>query len=587
MSNRVGPALAVATVAAFAAAPLVLDTYWINLLILALVYTVAVCSITVLTGFTGLLSFGQAGFVGLAAYTYGLSTIAGAPLLAAALSGLAVSTLAGLLLALPAARLRGHYLAIGTLGFGVIVAQLLNNMVAVTRGPMGLLGIRSMPMGRPAWFWAVLTLTVALVAGLETLRRRGWLVLVLEAVKHDEAAASSCGIGVFGVKVFAFGASAFLAGVCGVLLAAYIRFLTPDLFDISESFRYLMMAVVGGVGSPIGALVAALLMTALPEGLRRVGETNLRLLVYGGTVLAVLWFLPNGLGGLFGRGRTRRWPEGHAGRSAVPIVQAPTVVRTGAPLLELRGISKRFGGVQALDTIDLVAAAGEIHGIIGPNGAGKSTLIGCIAGLLAVDAGEIVVGGTRVDALPAHRRARIGIGRTFQKIRLAPDWTVFENVAIGLAAARGAGARRSPLRPPLDATALSYAVAAALEETGIGDLADEPVRGLPYGVRHFVEIGRALVAAPDLLLLDEPATGLTDPERRRLGDLVRRIAARGSAVILIEHDLGLIGELCDRVTVIDSGRRIFAGTPAEAERDAAVVKAYLGTVTLAGARTDG
>jgi branched-chain amino acid transport system ATP-binding protein len=254
---------------------------------------------------------------------------------------------------------------------------------------------------------------------------------------------------------------------------------------------------------------------------------------------------------------------------------------TADAALELRGISKRFGGVQALQSVDLVGWSGGVHGLIGPNGAGKSTLIGCITGVNPIDAGEIVFQGRRIEHLPVHQRARLGIGRTFQTIRRAPELTVFENVAIGLSAERLSGiSRYRRAATSMSAPRVTDPVRRALELTGIADAARERVSSLAYGTRHFVEIARSLVARPSVLLLDEPATGLADLERRRLGLLVRRVAESGSAVILVEHDLALVGELCDRVTVIDYGRRIFTGTPGEAQRDAEVIKAYLGSAKL-------
>jgi branched-chain amino acid transport system ATP-binding protein len=250
----------------------------------------------------------------------------------------------------------------------------------------------------------------------------------------------------------------------------------------------------------------------------------------------------------------------------------------GVVALELRRVSKRFGGVQALDGVDLAGAAGEVHGLIGPNGAGKSTLLGCITGVNRIDSGDIVLRGRRIDALPVHQRARMGVGRTFQKIRLAQPMTVFENVAIGLASRQLA--RKGGFLGLVTArsrAAVSEAVGEALAMTGIADIAGQTVASLPYGTRHFVEIARALAGAPDVLLLDEPATGLADAERERLGTLVRRVAEDGRLVLLVEHDLALVGRLCDRVTVLEYGRRIFSGTPADAQNDEKVVTAYLGS----------
>jgi len=253
-----------------------------------------------------------------------------------------------------------------------------------------------------------------------------------------------------------------------------------------------------------------------------------------------------------------------------------------APVLEIKGVCKDFGGVKALQGVDLVGLPGEVHGLIGPNGAGKSTLIGSITGVNRIDAGEILFRGRRIDRMSVHRRARLGIARTFQKIRLAQQLTVFENVAAALAARwfrRPSGYLR--VFTPLSAEAIAGPVRDALEGAGIAALAHQPVASLPYGKRHFVEIARVLVSRPQAILLDEPATGLTAAERDSLATLVRRIAAQGALVVLVEHDLELVGRLCDRVTVIEYGRKIFGGTPAEAQNDPHVVKAYLGSSKFA------
>jgi branched-chain amino acid transport system ATP-binding protein len=249
--------------------------------------------------------------------------------------------------------------------------------------------------------------------------------------------------------------------------------------------------------------------------------------------------------------------------------------------LEVVDVSKRFGGLHALSEVSLHAMPGEILGLIGPNGAGKSTLVACITGVQRIDSGAVRFQGADIQGLPPHRRARKGIGRTFQKVRLADSLTVYENVAAGLAGswfANGGGWLR--ILGKLSGRTIHDPVARVLEATGLGDVTHTVVKSLPFGRRHFVELARAIVAEPRLLLLDEPATGLTDPERERLALLVRDIAARGCAIVMVEHDLQLVGRLCDRVTVINHGRCIFTGTPAAAEKDADVVTAYLGVNQL-------
>jgi branched-chain amino acid transport system ATP-binding protein len=256
-------------------------------------------------------------------------------------------------------------------------------------------------------------------------------------------------------------------------------------------------------------------------------------------------------------------------------------------VLELTGVSKRFGGLQALSEVSLSVSPGEVLGLIGPNGAGKSTLVSCITGVLRIDGGTIRFGDDDIQQLAPHRRARRGIARTFQKVRLADQLTVYENVAVGLAShwfAHASGWSR--VFRPLSAASIAQAVNRTLERVGLGDVAGAIVKSLPFGQRHFVEIARAIVAEPKLLLLDEPATGLTEPERERLATLVKDIAAQGCAQLLIEHDLELVGRLCHRVTVINQGHHIFTGTPAAAQREREVVRAYLGMNQLIGGGGD-
>jgi branched-chain amino acid transport system ATP-binding protein len=256
-------------------------------------------------------------------------------------------------------------------------------------------------------------------------------------------------------------------------------------------------------------------------------------------------------------------------------------------VLDLTSVSKRFGGLQALSELSLSVAAGEVLGLIGPNGAGKSTLVSCITGVLRIDGGTIRFGDRDIQGLPPHRRARRGIARTFQKVRLADQLTVYENVAAGLASHWFAHARGwTSVFQPLSAPGIAQAMNRTLERVGLGDVAGRVVKSLPFGQRHFVEIARAIVAEPSLLLLDEPATGLTERERERLATLVKDIAAQGCAQMLIEHDLELVGRLCNRVTVINQGHHVFTGTPAAAQSEPEVISAYLGMNLLIGGGGD-
>jgi branched-chain amino acid transport system ATP-binding protein len=256
-------------------------------------------------------------------------------------------------------------------------------------------------------------------------------------------------------------------------------------------------------------------------------------------------------------------------------------------VLELTGVSKRFGGLQALSEVSLQVSSGEVLGLIGPNGAGKSTLVSCITGVLRIDGGAIRFQDGDIQRLPPHRRARRGIARTFQKVRLADQLTVYENVAAGLASrwfARASG--WCSVFRPLSGLSVAQAVNRTLERVGLADVSGAVVKSLPFGQRHFIEIARAIVSEPSLLLLDEPATGLTGAERERLAALVKDITAQGCAQILLEHDLELVGRLCHRVTVINQGHHIFTGTPQAAQTEPEVVRAYLGMNQLISGGAD-
>ena len=292
--------VAVAACVLAALVPLTVSAYWLDLITLGLIYALGVFSLNLLIGTAGLLSFGQAGFVGIGAYFLGVLSVNGMNIWLAALIAVAAAALAGLLVALPSIRLSRFYLFILTMGFGIVVSQLLDNL-EITRGPRGLLGIPNIGLTYDQWYWAVLVVVVLTIAGLSFVRNKTELGLMLRLMRADEVACRSCGVNTFALKVGTFTASAGLAGLSGVLLAMYLRFLSPDLFNFSESFRLILMTVVGGPTSYLGGLLTSVILTALPEVLRAFGESNLRLMIYGAAVFVVFRFFPAGIGGLIDR----------------------------------------------------------------------------------------------------------------------------------------------------------------------------------------------------------------------------------------------------------------------------------------------
>ena len=407
MSRRLLP---IAAVAVLAALPLTFGAFWLNMVISALIFSLAVFSINLLTGLTGLLSFGQAGFVGIGAYTLGVLAKQGHPPVLAGLYGVLLAMLCGFLLGLPAARLKGHYLAIGTLGFGILIYQLLTNSVDVTRGPMGLIGIPTGGIDKEIWYLMMLAVCLAMLAALAWIDRKSALGVVLKMVRHDETAAEASGINVFAVKLIAFTVSAGIAGLSGVLFAAYVRFLDPR--PVQRAGVLPLHDDGGGRRRRQSARRHRRQRDAdhdprRPAGTRR-GQFSAAGLRDHGPVRALV--LADG----------HRRPDRTAAQMSV---------------LELTGVSKRFGGLQALSEISLSVSPGEVLGLIGPNGAGKSTLVSCITGALRIDHGSIRFQDSDIQHLAPHRRARRGIARTFQKVRLADQLTVYENVALGLASA--------------------------------------------------------------------------------------------------------------------------------------------------------
>jgi branched-chain amino acid transport system permease protein len=382
----------------------------------------------------------------------------------------------------------------------------------------------------------------------------------------------------------AFLLSAAYGGWAGALMAHVLRVVSPENLDLSLMATCLIMTVVGGSTRPLGAIVGALLIVFLRERFRI--AQNYSLIAYTSATLIVLIIAPYGIVGSlerlwtrFLRSPARVCPSGIAEK--VDLVGMPKPPPPDdRPLLDVRDVVKQFGGVRALDGIDLTVRPGEIVGLIGPNGSGKTTLINVVSGLYAADAGEVFFSGQTIVDLPAHAISKLGMARTFQHIDLVDELSVIDNIAIGTF-----NSERATL--PAALTALggdprlrkARARAAALAVLlGGSEIADARCGELPYGTRRRVEVARALAANPRLLLLDEPAAGLNELEQADLAGRIKRIAEAGVTVLVIEHNLIFLGALASRLVCLDRGRIIAAGSPDEVRRDPRVVEAYLGEV---------
>jgi len=375
------------------------------------------------------------------------------------------------------------------------------------------------------------------------------------------------------VKVIAFTLSATLAGIGGGLYAAGFAYISPDNFNFGRSIEFLTMVLLGGAQSPFGAVLGTGLLILLPEWLRFLKEIYLA--VYGLAVILIMVFIPEGIWGMFKAAWQRYHKLEPTPLAGVPPLDLDISLTDTAPILRLENVHKHFGGVHAVDGIDLEVTRGTVHALIGPNGSGKTTTLNVLNGIYVPTAGRIAFEGEDITGASPHERAARGVGRTFQNIRLFPALSVLENVMIG-------GQRKNnPLEP--GTAALRERALSALQFVGMADRADEIVKNLPYGHQRLVEIARALAGQPKLLLLDEPAAGLNHTETQELVALLKRLRGHGLTIFLIEHDMALIEQVSDKISVLNFGKKIAEGAPQDVLRHPEVIAAYLGEATDATA----
>ena len=565
------PQLALAILAVLALSALIPSQgYTLNILMQAATNAVAVTGLVVVLGYCGQISLAQAAFFGLGAYgvalgttDYGLHFFAALPL------GIAAALLFGVLLGLASLRLGGHYLAMVTISFQQILTLVLTNWIGLTHGPDGVRGIArphvpGLRLENGDQYLTLCLVVLVCVTWFVWRLKTSRLGRAMQSVRDNEIAASTCGIDVFRTKVLAFAISAVLGGLGGGLYAGARAYISPDEFGFGESIVMLTMALLGGVGSPFGALLGTGLLVILPEWLRFL--RNVYLAVYGAAVILIMVFLPDGLWGFTARlRRTAPAIPGHV--TPLPLLgQRGTV--TDEEVLRIDGLAKHFGGLKALDGVDLAVRRGSTHALIGPNGSGKSTFINVVTGLYRPTAGRITLAGRDVTGTAPHERTRAGLARTFQNIRVFRGMTVLENVMVG-AERPGNDIAERP------AEVVERALA-ALDFVGLRGDAGRMVGTLSYGMQRYVEIARALAGNPQVLLLDEPAAGLNLTEKGELGALLRRLGGHGLTILIVDHDMNLVEQVADHITVLNFGRRIATGTPREVLSHPDVIAAYLG-----------
>jgi branched-chain amino acid transport system permease protein len=545
--------------------------YVLHILVETTTYAIAVFGLSIVLGLCGQINLAQAAFFGFGAYAVGLGV--GDFHLSfwiALAAGGAIALAIGAFLGLTTLRLGGHYLAMVTIGFQQIVTLVMINWIDVTHGPDGVGNI-----GRPALFASANAYLALCAAALAIIGALVWrlpetrLGRAMRAVRDNELAASVAGIDVYRIKVAAFALSALLGGIGGGLFAGGFAYVSPDQFTFAESIVFLTMALLGGVASPVGAVIGTALLIVLPETLRFLKSApGLYLAIYGLAVILIVRFMPSGVWG-FALAQARRViPRERIVAPAREFVLAPAAA-TAPFSLEVEGLAKHFGGLKAVDGVSFSIRRGIVHALIGPNGSGKTTTLNVLSGLYAPTAGRIALDGRDITRLSPHKRTAAGLGRTFQNIRLFRSMSALDNVVIG--AERGAAAIAA------GDGALVERARAALAFVGLDGRADDEIASFSYGHQRLIEIARALAGNPALLLLDEPAAGLNATEKVNLRDLLKRIAATGLTILIIDHDMTLIADVAERITVLNFGRRIADGAAADVLGDGDVIAAYLGS----------
>ncbi|MDP9607662.1 UNVERIFIED_ORG: branched-chain amino acid transport system permease protein [Variovorax paradoxus] len=561
------------------------STYYVGLVAVVGVNSIVVMGLAFLMA-TGQISLGHAAFLGLGAYGSALLTARwGVPVLLAIPCATALCALVGYLLAKLTLQLKGHYLPLATLAYGMAISVCFVAAIDLTGGASGLTGVKPLSVfGFVFDTRLTATLIWVVVALLFIGYRRvyqGRVGRVARALKSNSVMVSAFGVDVPATRTRIFVLSAALGGLAGALYACYMQFLSPSTFSLGASINILIMVVLGGVAGPLGAILGATFFTIIELSAQQVIANVLNLpgqvetMVFGAMLIVMLLKWPNGLlsWARVGDGRTtaRVEPKPAAALSASPRAQGPA-------LLAAQNVTKTFGGLTALADVSVDIPGAAITGLIGPNGAGKSTLFNILTHVYPATDGTVTFNG---KPLPKTSQGvvRQGIARTFQHVQLVQDLDVLQNVLIGgyINGRSGLISSAFGLDRAEEALLMEEALV-ALRRVGLFEIAYTKVSELPLGSQRLVEVARALMARPAVLLLDEPAAGLRAPEKERLGRLLQSLRDEdGMTVLIVEHDMELVMGCADYLFVLNFGKLLAHGKPSEIQRNPDVINAYLGT----------